>query len=115
MLFLKLLTAITKFLLIFERDQEYTVKAIESFQEFQYLYPDKDSLFSVASEKISELRTKLAHREYFTATLYRKLNAPLAAKIYFDRVINDYDDTEYYEPAYFEKLKCFLKWKNMTK
>jgi outer membrane protein assembly factor BamD len=93
----------------FERDQEYTVKAIESFQEFQYLYPDKDSLFSVASEKISELRTKLAHREYFTATLYRKLNAPLAAKIYFDRVINDYDDTEYYEPAYFEKIEVLFE------
>lgn len=93
----------------YERDQEYTVKAIESFQEFQYLYPDQDSTYSEVSGKINELREKLAHREYFTATLYRKLNAPLAAKIYFDRVINDYDDSEYYEPAYFGKIEVMAE------
>lgn len=95
----------------YERDQEYTKKAIESFQEFQYLYPDKDSLYGEASVKITELREKLAHREYFTATLYRKLNAPLAAKIYFDNVINDYDDTQYYEPSYFGKIEVLFEMK----
>ncbi len=95
----------------FERDQEYTQKAIKSFQEFQYLYPDKDSLYDDATQKITELRSKLAHREYFTATLYRKLNAPLAAKIYFDNVINDYDDSEYYEPAYFGKIEVLFEMK----
>ncbi len=95
----------------FERDQEYTKKAIESFQEYQYLYPDKDSLYSQSTDRIAELREKLAHREYFTATLYRKLNAPLAAKIYFDNVINDYDDTEYYEAAYFGKIEVLFEMK----
>lgn len=91
----------------FERDQEYTKKAINYFQEFQYSYPN-DSLFNEAEERISELRDKLAHKEYNTAELYIKLSSPRSSIVYYDEVINKYDDTKYYEPAYYGKTSVLV-------
>ncbi|MEJ5244239.1 MAG: outer membrane protein assembly factor BamD [Bacteroidota bacterium] len=92
----------------FDRDQEYTKKAIQAFQEFQYIYPD-DSLSPEASKKISELRNKLAYRDFFTANLYRKLDSPHSALIYYNSVIKDYNDTEYYEPSFLGKVQVLLE------
>jgi len=92
----------------FDRDQEYTKKAIQAFQEFQYIYPD-DSLSPEASKKIVELRNKLAYRDYFTANLYRKLDSPHSALIYYNSVIKDYNDTEYYEPSFLGKVQVLLE------
>ncbi len=88
----------------FERDQEYTNKAIESLQEFQYVYPN-DSLTKEADKLIEVLRGKLAHKQYHIAEIYMILDAPRAALIYYDEVINKYDDTQYFEDAYFGKIK----------
>ncbi len=88
----------------FDRDQDYTKKAIASFQEFQYIYPG-DSLYEISGQKINELRTKLAYREFFTAELYEKLDSPGSSLIYYNSVISDYSDTEYYEPSYLGKIK----------
>lgn len=87
----------------FERDQEYTHKAIEALQEFQYMYPN-DSLSTEASKLIDELREKLAHKQFHTAEIYLILDAPRAAVIYFDEVINKYDDTKYFEDAFVGKI-----------
>lgn len=89
----------------YERDQDYTKKAISAFQEYQYLYPEADSLYKMASERINELRNKLAHKDYAIAVLYTKLDDPRAAVIYFDSVIRNFDDTEYFEPAVFGKIE----------
>lgn len=94
----------------YDRDQQYTKKAIQAFQDFQYLYPS-DSLSNIAEKRIEELRNKLAHREYFTGTLYMNMESPLAAEIYFDTVLRSYEDTEYYEPAYFGKIEALMKMK----
>ena len=89
----------------FERDQEYTTKAIESLQEFQYVYPN-DSLSKEAGELITELRNKLGHKQYKIAEIYMKLDAPRSAVIYFDEVINNYDDTKYFEDAFYGKISA---------
>ncbi len=94
----------------YDRDQDYTVKAIQSFSEFQTVYPE-DSLYNEATTYIKELRDKLAHREYFTAELYRKLYSPVSSLIYYDAVINDYPDTEYYEPAILGKIEVLIETK----
>lgn len=91
----------------YDRDQEYTLKAIETFQEFQYLYPD-DPLYAEATDKIVELRDKLAYREYFTAVLYTKMDSPLSALLYFETVIDKYSDTKYFEPAFFGKIEMLV-------
>ncbi len=98
----------------FDRDQDYTKKAIDAFQEFQYMYPN-DSLFAEATGKIMELRTKLAYREYFTAALYIKMESPNSSIIYYDAVINKYNDTEYYELAFIGKIDAYVIMKKYDK
>jgi outer membrane protein assembly factor BamD len=93
----------------YERDQDYTKKAIGAFQEFQYLYPQSDSLYSLASERLDDLRNKLARKDYSIAVLYTKLDDPRAAVVYFDSVISNYNDTEYYEPALYGKIEALVE------
>ncbi len=92
----------------FDRDQDYTEKAISSFMEFKYAYP-KDSLAAEADSIIKEMRNKLGHRAFFTADLYRKLYAPESALIYYDIVINEYADTDYYQQAYVGKIEVLIE------
>jgi outer membrane protein assembly factor BamD len=92
----------------YERDQEYTKKAIQSFMEFQSTYPN-DSLAANCDAKISEMRNKLASREFSIAELYAKLDDPKAAIVYYDFVLNQYDDTKFYEDSYFGKIRALLK------
>jgi len=91
----------------YDRDQEYTHKAIEAFQEFQYVYPD-DELAKQSSEYIQGLRNKLAFRELSTANLYMKLESPNSSVIYYDVVIREYNDTEHFEDAYIGKLDAMV-------
>lgn len=88
----------------FDRDQEYTNQAINAFTEFKYAYAG-DSLASEANKRIKDLRNKLANREFFTAEIYRKLYSPQSALIYYDVVINEYTDTDFYQRAFVEKIK----------
>ncbi len=98
----------------FDRDQDYTRKAIDAFQEFHYMYPS-DSLFKESSDRIMDLRNKLAYREYFTANLYIKMESPNSSIIYFDAVINKYNDTKYYELAFVGKIDAYLIMKRYDK
>lgn len=91
----------------FDRDQDYTLQAIQAFQDFQYLYPD-DSLSRASNAKIEELRDKLAHKEFFTAELYMNMDHPQSAVIYFESVINNYDDTEYLQDAFKGKVDALI-------
>jgi len=90
----------------FDRDQEYTQKAIDAFQEFQNLYP-KDSLFFTANEYIKELRNKLAYRNFFIASLYYKLASNKSSIIYLDFLIDQYPDSDYVEDAYWLKMTIY--------
>lgn len=94
----------------YDRDQDYTHKAIEALQEFQYLYPD-DKLYSEVSEKIQELRNKLAYRDLFTAQLYMKMDNPRSSIIYYESVINSYSDTDSYEEAFLGKIGALVYMK----
>ena len=88
----------------YDRDQDYTKKAIDAFNMFQRLYPN-DNLYAEGSNYITELREKLGNREFFTAELYRKMNDPGASLVYYQSVIDDYPDTKFYEPAYYGKIE----------
>lgn len=88
----------------YDRDQEYTKKAIQTFSEFQVLYP-KDSLYDKASSYITELRNKLAEKYYSIARLYINLKSIESSLIYYDAIIEEYPDTDFFEPAYFGKIE----------
>jgi outer membrane protein assembly factor BamD len=91
------------------KDQEYTRKAIKTLQDYQFFYPEKDSLYYQADTMIVECRDVLGEKEYMTAELYKTLESPRSALIYYESVIQNYDDTQYFEPAWFGKI-AMLYW-----
>ncbi|MCX6153356.1 MAG: outer membrane protein assembly factor BamD [Candidatus Kapabacteria bacterium] len=91
----------------FDRDQEYTVKAIDALKSFRLMYSN-DSLTRKADSLISILRNKLAQREFTTAELYIKLDEPKSALVYYQSIINDYTDTNFFENSFYGKIQVLL-------
>ncbi|ROL61683.1 outer membrane protein assembly factor BamD [Bacteroidetes/Chlorobi group bacterium ChocPot_Mid] len=94
----------------YDLDPDNTTKAIKSMSEFQATYPG-DSLSVLMDTYIQELRDRLAQKEFEIAQLYRKLDSPASALIYYDIVINEYDDTKFFELAYIGKIEVLLQMK----
>ena len=92
-------------------DQKYTKKAIDEFQAFIDFFPT-DPKVPDAEKKISELNTKLAHKEYHTAYIYTKLEDYKAALMYYDFVIDTYHDTQYGPMAMFAKIELLIDRNN---
>lgn len=84
----------------FSLDQEYSQKAIDTFQLFIEDFPNSP-LVGDATGKIEELREKLAHKEFFNGMLYLKMDEYASSRIYFDLVLNNYYDTSYAPKAQF--------------
>lgn len=92
----------------YDRDQEYTLKALQALQEFRTAYPG-DSLVPEVERRIRQLRNKLAWREYSIAQLYRKLGSPESALIYYDGLLQQYADTDVAELAYVGKIATLVE------
>ncbi len=75
-------------------DQEYTLKALERYQEFLDDYPNSKLLDDVLSS-VSILREKLAKKAFETGILYMKMDEYESAKLAFQIVINQYYDTSF--------------------
>ena len=76
----------------YPKDQSATYEALEQLQIFIEEYPDS-KYDSEASEKIDELRNKLALKKYEIAKLYIKTDNFDSAKIYLDELLSQYYDT----------------------
>jgi outer membrane protein assembly factor BamD len=94
----------------YDRDQEYTIQAINALTEFQVIY-GTDSLAIICDGYIDELREKLGRRDYSIAFLYQKVYYYQSALIYYDSVIENFADTKYYEPAFFGKIEVLFLMK----
>jgi len=98
----------------YDRDQEYTVKAIKTMSEFYAVFPS-DSLAKLTNTYIIELRNRMAQREFSIAALYRKLRSLHSSLIYYDVVIDEYDDTKFYEQAFVGKIEVLIEMKKWDK
>lgn len=87
----------------YERDQTDTENAIKQFRVFADLYPG-DSLATVARARITDLRNKLAEKDFSVAEQYVKMSEHKSALIYYQRVIDLYPDTDFYRPAVLGKV-----------
>lgn len=87
-------------------DQSYTRQAIEKFRLYNSRYPDSERT-QQASEYISELRSKLAHKRYAAADLYMRMQEYEAAIIYYDLVIENYPDTQWAEQALSDEINAY--------
>jgi outer membrane protein assembly factor BamD len=73
-------------------DQEFTQKALDQWQGYLRDYPGH-WLNAEAQRRVLEARTRLATKLEKTGELYLKLKKPGPARVYFQRVIDDYSDT----------------------
>ncbi|MCA9741757.1 MAG: outer membrane protein assembly factor BamD [Deferribacteres bacterium] len=92
-------------------DQKYTYSAIDALQQLLEEYPQSDYV-PEATQKLQELRNKLAKKEFDAAEQYRKLGYYQSAIISYDEVLRSFFDTKYAEPAYFWKARAQFKGKN---
>ncbi len=91
----------------FELDQKYTHKAIDEFQAFIDFFPTNPKV-TIAEKKIAELNDKLAHKEYYTAYIYTRLNDYKAAIIYYDFLLDTYHETKYAPLALYKKINLLV-------
>ena len=83
---------------IYSLDQKETYNAISKFQFYLDIYP-VGQFADKANGFISEMRDKLARKEYESGKLYMKMDQPRAAKFYFSEIINNFYDTTFYIPS----------------
>jgi outer membrane protein assembly factor BamD len=92
-------------------DQEDLKKAINAMEGFIIDNPDSP-LVEEAKASILEARTRLAHKEYDNGLTYFKMYSYESARIYFQKVIDEYTDTKYASMALFKQAEAFFKEKN---
>ena len=87
-------------------DQGMTHRAIEQFERFLGAYPGTE-LTTDAEAKISELRARLAEKDYQSAMLYIALESPQAARVYLEAVADEYPDTVWARKALLGLARSF--------
>jgi outer membrane protein assembly factor BamD len=89
-------------------DQEYTNYAIQSFQNYTERYPS-GRFYLQASTKITELKDKLAYSLYKSGELYMKMDKYRAANTYFERVRNEYIDSQWADDALTGQIEALIR------
>lgn len=75
-------------------DQTDLVKAINQFEDFIIDYPESE-LIEDARKYLLAAQTRLARKYYSSGVVYSRIGAYEAAIIYFQKVVDDFTDTEY--------------------
>ena len=68
--------------------------AVDEFDEFVEMYPDAE-LSKQAKEQIRQLREKEAENSFVVAQFYEKQKNYKAAKIYYQVVVDDFEDSSW--------------------
>jgi outer membrane protein assembly factor BamD len=88
-------------------DQSYTRQALDGLRLFNSRYPDSE--FSEKSAQyITELREKLARKQFEAANFYKRTERYEAAAVYYDLVIDDYPETEWAEQSLVEQMHAYI-------
>lgn len=85
-------------------DQKYTRFSIDDFQTY-IEYAPKDSMVEDAEAKITELTDRLARKIFDSGRLYYKLEYYRASIVYFNKVISEYNDSQFTDDALFWKAR----------
>jgi len=91
-------------------DQTDLETAVTQFQDFLIDYPESDAV-PEATGYLNEARTRLAHKYYENGIVYVRLRDFRAARVYLQKVIDDYTDTEYAADATYQLAECYYQEK----
>lgn len=90
----------------YKLDQQYTRRAIEKFQLYNSRFSDSERADEVG-EYISEMRSKLAKKLYYSGDLYMRTDSYDAAIIYYDLVIDKYPESKWAQRALVDEIKTY--------
>ncbi|MGM0545116.1 MAG: outer membrane protein assembly factor BamD [Bacteroidota bacterium] len=90
----------------YKLDQQYTQRAIEKFQLYNSRFSDSERADEVG-EYISEMRSKLAKKLYYSGDLYMRTDSYDAAIIYYDLVIDKYPESKWAQRALVDEIKTY--------
>ena len=93
-------------------DQNYTEKALSRYQEFLDDFPNSPNKNKVL-ESIAILRNKIGQKEFESGILYMKMEEFESAKMIFDRVDENYYDTEIIHKARLYMIKACAENENL--
>lgn len=88
-------------------DQSYTQQALERFRLFNSRYPNSDRVVD-SSQYITQLRNKLARKQYESAEFYKRTERYSAAIVYYDLVLDNYPESEWAEEALVDKIEAYI-------
>jgi outer membrane protein assembly factor BamD len=92
-------------------DQKYTRKSIEQFRLFLSQYPDSERS-EEAAKYLTEMRSKLAKKNYNSAKLYMRTDQYKAAVIFYDLTIDQFPETKWAEKALVEEIAAYVEYAN---
>lgn len=91
----------------YKLDQTHTRRAIELFRLHNSRYPNSE-YGDEAAEYIVELREKLAQKEFTAAQFYKRTDRYNAAAVYYDKVVDEYPETDWAELALVEQIEAYI-------
>mgnify|MGYP000011744325 CR=1 FL=1 len=97
----------------YELDQTDTRRAIEAFQLFIDRYPNHERVAD-ATQKIAELRAKLARKQYEAARLYERRELYEAAAVTYEAVFDRYPDTPWADDALVGAMQAYIAFANQS-
>lgn len=84
----------------YQLDQDYTKRAIESFQLFLDRYPESEKRKEV-NNLVDELTARLEKKAYLQAKLYYKTSDYKSAAVALNNLLSDFPDTKHHEEVNF--------------
>lgn len=94
-------------------DQDYTYRAIESFQLFLDKYPESDKREEV-NNKVDELTKRLEKKLYDQAMLYYNMGEYKSSSVAFESLLIDFPDSRHAEEASFLIADSHFKLANQS-
>lgn len=91
-------------------DQKYTRFSIDDFQTY-IEYSPADSLVSDAEAKIGEMTDRIARKIFESGKLYYRLDYYRASIVYFNKVISEYNDSQFTDDAMLWKARSLKERK----
>ncbi|MEW5796740.1 MAG: outer membrane protein assembly factor BamD [Candidatus Zixiibacteriota bacterium] len=95
-------------------DQTDLQTAITQFEDFILDYPESEAV-PEANHYLKEARTRLAHKYYESGIVYIRLSDYTAARTYFQKVIDEYTNTEYAADATYQIAETYYRQRNWDK
>ncbi len=93
----------------YKLDQKNSREAIEKFRIYLEQYPDSQRADD-AGKYLTEMRSKLAHKNYESAELYMRLDNYESAIVYYNLTVNQFPESPWAERALVKEIGAYTEY-----